>query len=168
MKTGIILVLSMLFLVVNGYAQLTEKELKKHRKAIERSAKTGAVVYSFDTIFVKGDHYAVMQKSGKKGFPVYDVYAISGVHVLNIIHSGLKTEVPYKEYIFNDELYEGTGFVKYVAFAGDLGIAKVTAENSLISENGVNKQGAYRFIHKFTDPINGPPPDPKMRKLSIF
>jgi hypothetical protein len=124
------IILSCLAICASCYmasAQLTEKQLKLHQKAIDKSKNDESVIWSFDTIFNKGLPYCIMKKKNKKmfGHSDCDFYTLSGKNVFyaKTIEAGVTER--YEILFFTTErkaYWSGDveeGVVEFELFAGD-------------------------------------------------
>jgi hypothetical protein len=155
--------------------QMTPKEAEKHAKAIERSKKSGDIIWDYDTVFVAGVPNCIVYKVDK-GALQHDDYSIRSLTGQELIYVRYGTALDYNaahapntppptigyySYIFSDTKNTGETYSSIRPF-------KTTGRYNLIMNgNAINPNGEANFIAENPVRWSVPPPPPPVVQVVV-
>lgn len=135
--------------------QVSEKEMQKHMKEVEKSKEKGSVIWDLDTVYAGGVPYCIIKERPSPGALFkhdYSVQSLAGVELIyvkyniyNVPANGTvnpygpaNSAVAYYSYYFND--------THQTAELPTNRVFKMVYENQLISGNQINSDAEAKFV----------------------
>ncbi|OGU61227.1 MAG: hypothetical protein A2X64_06605 [Ignavibacteria bacterium GWF2_33_9] len=128
------------------------KDQASHNKFVEQSKLNNEVVVSLDTVFSKGNPYAVMKTEGFSFASLYTFYSINGEKAISVIpyNGGENGATSHHEFEFYGT---SMGMKAYVDFAfSGISVCETIIKNNLMTQNGLNPLDVATFVNNHPRP----------------
>ena len=136
-------------------AQLGHSQLKTHRARIENSRRLGKTIWSYDTIYHKGDAYGILRSVGRANRD-YSVFALNNPQELVLVQNLMRVRQGSIEVMFRflDE-EGGQGIMRSSIDVRDF-VCQVLVDEKLLTPAGLNRPAVNHFLRKYGTEDTGP------------
>jgi hypothetical protein len=136
-------------------AQLGPSQLKAHRARIENSRRLGKTIWSYDTIFHKGEAYGILRSVGRANRD-FSVFALNNPQELILVQNLMRVRQGSIEVMFRflDE-EGGQGIMRSSIDVRDF-VCQVLVDEKLLTPAGLNRPAVNHFLRKYGTEDTGP------------
>jgi hypothetical protein len=140
------------------------KDDSLHSSFINKSKMENAVVVSLDTIFFKGDAYAILKETGISFSPFYEFYTLTGEKVIDILpySAGDGKATSHHEYRFHGTS-EGMKAYDDYSFS-TISVCETVINNNLMNTTGLRAIDVGNFCKKHPRPAKFNPGALKVKR----
>lgn len=144
-KLSILFVLLSAFTISCGSSRVNES-ISDHSNFVKMSKSENQVVISLDTVFFKGEPYAVMKKEGFSIASILTFYSLTGEKVITVLpySSGDNNSTSHHEYSFHGT---SSGMKAYLPFSfKTISICENIVNNALLNTTGLRAIDVGNFV----------------------
>lgn len=133
--------------------RISQRRLRKHRSKVNVSKQKGTVILSLDTIFSKGNPYAILVKIKEMPYHRYILYSLDKKELATIQSKGGANPNDNGYYSFRFSASEQTAEPeKYITFK----LEKEIVAYDLVKDNKINPFGEIKFLKKYPRKFSNP------------